>query len=146
MARLSIVTPVRGRHSMIPALIECYSRFTGIDGAEWLVLDNSEEWHELPGFIRHVYVGSKPYSIGAMRNACAAIAQGDVIAHMDSDDYYAPEYMAESLEFLLASGKQVAGCHCILFWDCKAQQGYRYDAQLKPYACGASMIYFKAWQ
>ena len=56
---------------------------------------------------------------GAARNAALDIAQGELIAFVDSDDYIAPD-MYEHLHSLLASGADIAECGHINVLDDKA--------------------------
>ena len=144
MYSISVVTPVRGREKFIPQLLECVNSQT--IKAELVIVDNSRTPQTFPEYVKSIYVGHRQFPTGVLRNFCAEQATGDIIVHFDSDDYYDPKYLQESLDFLVASGKQVAGCHSILFWDCRKQTAHRFIYQRdRAYACGASMIYFRDW-
>lgn len=53
---------------------------------------------------RHFPVRERAWSIGAKRNVACHLAAGDVVAHFDDDDIYAPGYLAWMLEALLPAG------------------------------------------
>tara|TARA_R110000822_G_scaffold75724_2_gene182162 strand:+ start:1764 stop:2426 length:663 start_codon:yes stop_codon:yes gene_type:complete len=56
-----------------------------------------------------VYNTIKRCSIGHKRNYLNQVATGDYIVHMDTDDFYHPEYISNSIYTLIKSKKQVAG-------------------------------------
>lgn len=83
-------------------------------------------------------------TIGAIRNRANARAlrlwpDTDLLAHMDSDDYYGPTRLAHQAELLAASGKRVAG-----FGPAKFTDGTRWwmYAGSPAFALGASLVYF----
>jgi glycosyltransferase involved in cell wall biosynthesis len=141
---LSVVTPIRGRENFIPQLIECFHS-QNVE-AELIVVDNSRNPQKFPDFVKSFYVGHRQFPTGVLRNFCAEHATGEIIAHFDSDDYYDPGYLRESLDFLRSSGKSVIGCHSILFWDCRKHSAHRFIYQRsRAYACGTSLVYYKKW-
>lgn len=86
-------------------------------------------------------------STGAMRNVCAELAQGKVIVHMDSDDWYSTEYLATMVALLDTSRKWVVGLHEIIYWHMADCLAYRFKATDLPYAAGNSLTYHKQyWQ
>lgn len=88
--------------------------------------------------------GTIRYRIPEKRNQVNALAQGEVIAHWDSDDWSDPQRMTDQLRRLEESGKQVTGYNTMLFYDTVTGKAYRYVA--KPdYAFGTSQFYFKEW-
>lgn len=95
--------------------------------------------------IRYVKPRMLGHNTGTMRNLCADAAQGAVIVHMDSDDWYSPEYVAYMVAALEQSGKQVVGLHEMLYWDAANDCGYRAVAEDLPYASGYSLTYYKDW-
>lgn len=94
--RLSVVTPTRNRE---PMLMRAYDHFCAqtLPDIEWLIFDDSE--HPSAFFTsladpRVTYVHqTERISIGEKRNKLISIAQGELIAHFDDDDYYAPNYL-----------------------------------------------------
>lgn len=48
--------------------------------------------------------------LGMKRNLCATYATGDIIVHMDDDDYYPPQSVRTRVEAVLESKSGVCGC------------------------------------
>ena len=47
--------------------------------------------------------------VGAKRNIACEVAQGEVIAHWDDDDWMAPEWLRSQVETLLSTARIFAG-------------------------------------
>ena len=99
MPKISVIVPTRNRASFLPQLLELYRSQTW-KNKELLVLDDSEQedtafkdlannqsdikyWHR-----------TQQLSIGSKRNALIRESTGEIIAHFDDDDYYAPNYLS----------------------------------------------------
>jgi len=48
--------------------------------------------------------------LGMKRNLCASYATGDIIVHMDDDDYYPPDSVRIRVETIIAGKKNACGC------------------------------------
>ena len=83
--------------------------------------------------------------IGEVRNQSVAQARGEIIIHMDDDDWYAPDYLAQMVAWLLDSGKQVVGFHRWHYADVVNKRFYVYQHGFAPYAHGASQCYRRTW-
>lgn len=100
---ISIITPTFGRPWYLQqaarwVAAQTYARY------EWLILDDSPE--PCPALartadprIRYLHVRGRA-SIGAKRNELVSQARGQLIAHFDDDDYYAPDYLRTMLELM----------------------------------------------
>lgn len=64
--------------------------------------------------VRNVHL--KGHSIGALRNEAIDMTKSDLIAHWDSDDWYAPERIERQVE-AATFGPTVIGFHNALFFD-----------------------------
>jgi len=84
-------------------------------------------------------------STGEMRNLCVKQAQGKFICHFDSDDWSAPERVADQITRLGVFGV-VTGYDSMLFYDERDGQCYQwsYPAPIR-FALGTSLCYRKAW-
>ncbi|TAN08501.1 MAG: glycosyltransferase family 2 protein [Rhodanobacteraceae bacterium] len=105
MPLVSIITPTFGRARFLPALARCVAQQQQVDW-EWLVLDDSpapNDWMREQGArdprIRYRHSPAR-LTIGAKRGQLVAMARGDLIAHFDDDDYYAPHYLADMARLL----------------------------------------------
>ncbi|HEX7348745.1 MAG TPA: glycosyltransferase family A protein [Rhodanobacteraceae bacterium] len=96
---VSIITPTFGRAQLLPALARCVAQQQV--AWEWRVLDDSpapdSEMQALAARDARVHYTHSPtrLTIGAKRSRLVAESRGDVIAHFDDDDYYAPHYLAD---------------------------------------------------
>ncbi len=90
-------------------------------------------------------------SIGEKRNACCADAKGDIIVHFDDDDYYAPDYISKSVQFLIDNKAEVTGLASAYFYSPNANKGYLWEyagsERAMPYVCEATMCYYRrVWE
>lgn len=90
-----------------------------------------------------------PYSgtIGAKRNKCCNCATGDIIAHFDSDDHYAPDYLSRTYAHLIEYKADCTGLSSAYFYRPKAEVWlYKYQGH-QPYCIGSGMMYYKrVWE
>lgn len=160
MPRVTAVMPTYNRSEFIASAVQGFLSQTYADAELLIVDDGTDATAELVPThpcIRYVKLPtqelSKPGAIdrrrstGEMRNICAELAQGKVIVHMDSDDWYSPEYLATMVALLKTSRKWVVGMHEILYWHMADCLAYRFKSNDLPYASGHSLTYFKSyWQ
>ncbi len=87
-------------------------------------------------------------SIGAKRNYGCEMAKGEIILHMDDDDWYAPDWISKSVAALQSSGASLTGLREAYFYRPHSEMWlYSYPANAQPYIVGASMCYYKStWQ
>ena len=91
---------------------------------------------------RYMHLPGQP-PIGAMRNAGAEAARGDIVAHFDDDDYSAPGRIADQVARLLESpGCLVTGYRAMRFTDGSGWWQYRGP---QKYALGTSLVYRRSW-
>ena len=95
--RVSIITPTKNREVFLPQIAACVMQQT-VDW-EWLILDDSaqpstylEQLSQQDPRVHYTH-SRTPLTIGEKRNRLIAAATGEVIAHFDDDDYYAPQYL-----------------------------------------------------
>lgn len=102
---VSIITPTYERAWFLAETAR-WVRAQSYANYEWLVLDDSREpcaalAAAADGRIRYRHVTER-MTIGAKRNKLLDEARGEIIAHFDDDDYYAPEYLRTMVELLEA--------------------------------------------
>jgi glycosyltransferase involved in cell wall biosynthesis len=97
MDLISIITPTYGRH---PYLMQALDIFLAQDypNLEWLILDDSpnpaQELLNHPDPRIRYFHSDERLTIGSKRNQLIEKANGNIIAHFDDDDYYAPNYIS----------------------------------------------------
>ena len=85
-------------------------------------------------------------SIPQKRNAVNGLANGEIIWHLDSDDWSSPTRMEDQVRRLEETGKAVTGYHSMDFFDEAAGKVYEYRSG-PYYALGSSLCYQRSfWQ
>ena len=105
LPRVTICTPTFNRRPFIPAIVKCVEAQTYPKSLiEWLVYDDGTDpvddlLGEVDGIAYHRHQGAK-LTIGAKRRRMMELATGDILVHMDDDDYYPPTRVAHVVEVL----------------------------------------------
>lgn len=114
-SRFSLIIPARNEEAYLPRLLETVAvarqRYRGgPDAVEVIVADNvsTDRTAEIARQHGHRVVQVEKRVIGAVRNAGARAARGDLLAFVDADARIHPETF-NAIERMLASGKVVAG-------------------------------------
>jgi len=143
------VLPTKNRAAFIPHAIKSYQSQT-YPRRELIIVDNGNDGTArlIPKddpTIRYWYVPI-PQSTGAMRNICATHAEGQILCHFDSDDWSAPDRVADQVHRLGLRGV-VTGYHSVLFFEGQSHHCYQWQSATYPvtYAAGTSLCYRKAW-
>lgn len=117
---VSILTPTRNRRVFIPQLLRCFrQQIYPLDRMELVVLDDGEDSVEdlltaVPG-VRYVR-GELDQPIGLKRNRLAAEARGEILVHMDDDDYYPRSRVSEAVRGLSRGEAQIAGASAMYIY------------------------------
>lgn len=118
---VSVVVPTRDRRHFIPQLLRCFRQQDyPLDRMELLVLDDgADPVGDLLEGVRGVrYLREAiPRPIGHKRNRLADAAAGDVIVHMDDDDYYPATRVSHAVRMLEQSGLGLAGSSAMHLYD-----------------------------
>jgi len=113
---------------------------------EIIVLDDSDI--DRPLCIRSLipirYYTVPRMTIGMKRNCGVKLAHGDYIAFMDTDDFYAPDYISYSIFEMETNNKTIAGSADMNMWDGK--QFYKQRCMFLHLLNEATMVFKKsAW-
>ena len=76
---------------------------------EIIIADDGEETLNLDLPYTILYYKVDRMSIGEKRNFLKSKASGDYLIHMDTDDFYNPDYISNSVFNLISTGKQLSG-------------------------------------
>jgi len=141
---VSAIMPTRGRPKMSRRCLDCWrAQIWGTK--ELIILDDSEDPSfpdgiDEPG-VHYQALATRHLSIGAKRNHCAFVANGETIIHFDSDDLYGPDRISDQVTRLETSGKAVTGYRNIKFTD-----GRNWWKNTNwPGGYGASLCYRRDW-
>ena len=123
---VSIVTPTRNRRCMFSLANRNFMDFLyPRDKLEWIIIDDSDEDNPLDDLvmndkrIRYLQLRNPDdktittTSIAYKRNLGAMKARGEIIVHMDDDDYYPPESILARVKVLVKyreKGIKCVGC------------------------------------
>lgn len=133
----------RNRPTWLPQAIRCFELQTYANRELLILADGEEVKHLIPSDPRIRYFRSTAGSvIGEKRNLGVQMAQGEIIAHWDDDDYSAPERLEDQIGRLTGSGKSVTGYRTMRFTDGFRWWLYGGDAIT---ALGTSLCYRRDW-
>jgi glycosyltransferase involved in cell wall biosynthesis len=111
---------------------------------EIIVLDDSDI--DRPLCLRSVipirYYTLPRMTIGMKRNCGVKLAHGDYIGFIDTDDFYAPDYISYSIFEMEANNKTIAGSADMNMWDGK--QFYKQRCMFLHLLNEATMVFKKS--
>jgi glycosyltransferase involved in cell wall biosynthesis len=126
---VSCIMPTYNRRVFIPLALR-YFTYQDYDHRELIVVDDGDQpVNDLVGEIANVkYVRlQRRVSIGAKRNIACQHASGEVIAHWDDDDWYAPDRLRYQVTPILAGDADITGLDSTYVLD--ASRGEFWTAQ-----------------
>lgn len=132
----------------LPAAIEIY-KSQDYPNKELLILMDSEGYTKDTDIEHNVYQWGLPkLTTGAKRNHLCEFAKGDIIVHMDSDDFYAPDWITYSVNALLNSKADLVGLDTAIFRNLNTNQRFQYIYKTgQVFILGATMCYWrKTWE
>jgi glycosyltransferase involved in cell wall biosynthesis len=136
--------PTRGRPQFAELALLCFLAQDWSE-KELIILDDAD----FPSFAKvpdapqvHYHRTKEKMPVGVKRNRCCELAKGDLIAHLDDDDFSTTGRLADQVHRLEQSGKSVTGYHSMRFKD-----GERWIQYLgsPATALGASLLYLREW-
>ncbi len=108
---VSCIMPTYNRRSFIPLTLECF-RAQNYPNKELVVVDDGTDaigdLLEHEAGVRYIRVPPRR-TIGAKRNLACEQARGELIAHWDDDDWYAPDRLKLQCEPLLSGAADITG-------------------------------------
>lgn len=153
MLSVSAIMPTKGREQWAAQALDCFMAQTH-PAKELIILDDAADrsFKNTRGFPSNVryYLDERPArNIPAKRNVCCGLSSAPVIMHWDSDDWSAPNRMADQVEYLELSGRNVTGYNSMPFAECVEgalpTRAFYYTCPIKEYAVGTSLAYFRSW-
>jgi glycosyltransferase involved in cell wall biosynthesis len=137
--------PTQNRRGFIPAAIDCFLKQT-YENRELVILNDGDPIGDIvPLDPRIHYFTCEKVSTGEKRNQINRLACGEIICHMDSDDWSAPERIADQVKRLQDSGNPITGYSDMLFWDVLGHQAKCFRSSIAGYVCGMSFCYRRSF-
>jgi O-antigen biosynthesis protein len=142
---VSCIMPTCNRPKWVPLAIHYFLRQDFAD-AELVVLDDGEQPVRdcVPGHprVRYQRIEGR-HTVGAKRNLACAEARGELIAHWDDDDWYAPSRLRRQVEALRAVHAEACGTSQLYFYQPSVGQAWRYHypSTGAPMLVGTSLLY-----
>jgi filamentous hemagglutinin family protein len=148
---VSCIMPTYNRRRFVPEAIRLFLT-QDYPKKELVVLDDGEDniADLIPSRpqIRYMRLDRR-HSIGAKRNIACEAARGEIIAHWDDDDWYAPWRLSRQVAKIVSGGADLCGLGRMLFFDPTVQRAweYVYPAGAPAWVYGATFCYRKSiWQ
>jgi glycosyltransferase involved in cell wall biosynthesis len=113
---ISCIMPTRDRPEFVAQAINYFQR-QDYPNRELIVVDDGANLAAPADPRIHWLRSSRRLSIGAKRNLACRVASGEIIAHWDDDDWYAPERLSVQAAPLLRGRADLSALKVELFFD-----------------------------
>lgn len=146
---VSCIMPTANRQKFIPLAIDYFLQQDYLN-TELIIVDDGIESSIalIPKNPKIKYFYTQPLgTIGLKRNYACERANGDIIAHWDDDDWYAPQWISRQVEAQSTSGADITGLNKVIFYSPSVNKHWMYeDTDINmPWLCGATMAYKKSF-
>jgi filamentous hemagglutinin family protein len=148
---VSCIMPTANRRRFVPEAIRLFLA-QDYPAKELVVVDDGEDnvadLIQNDPQIRYLCLDHR-HSLGTKRNVACEAARGEIIAHWDDDDWYAPWRLSRQVGKIIYGEVDLCGLARMLFFDPTAQRAweYVYPAGAAPWVYGATFCYRKSiWQ
>jgi glycosyltransferase involved in cell wall biosynthesis len=147
MTLVSCIMPTANRRRFVPEAIRLFlaqdypeKELVILDDGEDSVADLIPQQPQIRYLREH-----RRQPVGVKRNLACEEARGEIIAHWDDDDWYAPSRLRYEVEELLVGGADLCGIDRVLFLDPASERAweYIYPPGGAPWVYGATMCYLK---
>lgn len=148
---VSCIMPTFNRRAWVARAVTFFLR-QDYEARELIVVDDGSEpvGSLLPADSRVRYIRlEQRTSIGTKRNIGCERAGGEIIAHWDDDDWFAPWRLRYQVEQLLGSDADLVGLNSLLYWEPQARRAwrYRYPMRTQPWIHDPTFCYRRElWQ
>lgn len=141
------IMPTYNRRTTIQNAIACFLR-QDYPHKELVILDDGSDpvGDLVPADTRIRYIRLEhKLALGDKLNQACELAQGEIIAHWDDDDWCAPHRLSYQVGALLESGLDVVGLNTLLYYDLDNQRGWQFvwPAEQRFWMAGGSLVYHR---
>ena len=145
---ISILTPTYNRRVFIQQYLRILRQQDYTGKIEIIIADDSDEpIRDLLGndeIIKYHYFNEKK-SLGFKRNFLAEEAKGDILIHIDDDDYYPPERISHAVQMLQKNNTLIAGSSQCLFYNTSKDEITISGPFGKNHGTAGTFAYFKEY-
>lgn len=146
---VSVLVPTQDRRTFLPQLLRYFRAQTWpADRLELVVVDDGRDpVADLVAGDRRITYAALPTKVplGTKRNHLVELAKGEILVHMDDDDWYPPERVARAVAALHDTGADVVGRSDLAFWD-RGTQAVHLLPRIGPkHACASTMAYRRSY-
>jgi O-antigen biosynthesis protein len=139
---VSCIMPTRNRGELARQAIRMFLAQT-YPNRELIVVDDGEEDLGEIGSDQGIKLErlSKAHALGAKRNIACELARGDLVAHWDDDDWYAPDRLARQVEAMI-DGADACGSGSLYHLDTRTNRWFVYTYRgTRPWVAGTTLMY-----
>jgi hypothetical protein len=126
---VSCIMPTYNRRRFVPLAIDHFLQ-QDYSSCELIVVDDGSDAIEelIPDddSVRYIQLNTRR-TIGAKRNVACSHARGELIAHWDDDDWFAPWRLGYQVRALLDGDADICGLSTLFYWDVAADRAWRYQ-------------------
>ena len=145
---VSAILPTRARSYFAHRALDCVMRQKWPE-LEVVILDDLDDlsFPVAPSFDGvHYHVSEQRLKTGEKRNRCCELANGQIIAHFDDDDYSAPGRIEDQMDRLMSTGAMLTGYNQMVFEE-DTGECWQFTSRDPRFAIGTSMMYRREfWQ
>jgi predicted O-methyltransferase YrrM len=146
---VSCIMPTYNRRPFIPHAIDYFLREHYPNRELIIVDDGPDAIHDLiPEDARILYLRlDNKLTLGAKLNMACERAKGEIIAHWDDDDWYAPWRLSYQVETLVQEKTEICGINKLLYFDLRTGQAFQYiyPPEQRVWLLGSDLCYSKAF-
>jgi len=144
---VSILTPTHNRRVFFKQYLRNIKRQDYPGPLEILIADDGDDSIRdlIPqgSSFRYIKLNEKK-SIGFKRNLLCEEAKGDILIHMDDDDFYPSERISHAVKVLEKSDAYIAGCSKLYFYE-KSSGITEYGPVANFHASAGTFAFFKEY-
>jgi len=139
--------PTYNRRAYIRTAIDCYLRQDYLRKELVILDDGSDPVADLVPAgspIRYVQL-ERRLSLGDKLNQACELAQGEIIAHWDDDDWCAPNRLSYQVRVLLETQVDLVGLNTLLYYDQDSNLGWQFiwPPEQRIWLAGGSFMYYR---
>lgn len=142
--KVSVITPTAHRPELLKKCVDMFAA-QDYEDKELLLIGNPNEINRYSDVA--YCIPAMHLNVGQKRNLGCSMAKGDIMVHMDDDDYYAPDWISRSVGFLLGSGADITGLDNAYFCQPGVRAWEYTYGMTQPYCLDATLCYFRrTWE